>query len=209
MQKRVSSNGRAGFLPFHLPEHWASAASCCHTGKKHVCVFRWGPAVFRCNASCVADCTEKKAGFKQNRCGYVYSMSQLLYCSHIYIYSVLDICVRELLICMQFSCDSRSRVDPFIPGVLSCSRTTDTSKCFILSLFCSAFFCLFCKPFLVFCLAFEGDYTVCRWKSSLCFYNNTASYIFFFPSPVLKVLWSQGLVWHLLLTGRFHQLFLQ
>lgn len=71
------------------------------------------------------------------------------------------------------------------------------------------FFCLFCKLFLVFCLAFEGDYTVCRWKSSLCFYNNTASYIYFFPSPVLKVLWSQGLVWHLLLTGRFHQLFLQ
>lgn len=46
MEKRVSSNGRAGFLPFHFPEHWASAASCCHTGKSRVCIFRWGPAVF-------------------------------------------------------------------------------------------------------------------------------------------------------------------
>lgn len=126
-----------------------------------VCVFRWGPAVFRCNASCVADCTEKKAGFKQNRCGYVYSVSQLLYCSHIYIYSVLDICVRELLICMQFSCDSRSRVDPFIPGVLSCSRTTDTSKCFILSLFCSAFFLFVLQAFFSILLS------IWRWLHSL------------------------------------------
>lgn len=104
----------------------------------------------RCNAPCVADCTGKKKQASSKTDVAVFILGLNCYTAAIstsIVFWISKPCVRELLTCMQFSCDSRSRVDPFIPGVLSCSHTTDTSKCFILSLFCSVFFCLFCKLF--------------------------------------------------------------
>lgn len=106
-RRSLSSSRRPGkaffaafpFSVFPRIEWWA--ACCCQAGRNSVCIRRWGPAMFfgqlRSHASSapVLICLKRKTGFKHSWCGCVYSgRSQLLCCSHIYIYSVLDIWVQ-------------------------------------------------------------------------------------------------------------------
>lgn len=150
MEKRVSSNGRAGFLPFHFPEHWASAASCCHTERA---VSAYLDEAQQCFFSQVQRLLcgwlrwKEKTGFKQNRCGCVYSRSQLQPYLHLWCSGYLSPVSGNYLFACSFHVTAGAGLIPLSLGCFhAATLLTPLSALSCLS-FVVYFVCLFCKGF--------------------------------------------------------------